>query len=47
MPDLIDPPIEVSPDGTIAVPTAPGIGVHVVQERVERATERVAVLERP
>ena len=26
-PDLIDPPIEVAADGTIAVPTAPGIGV--------------------
>jgi O-succinylbenzoate synthase len=39
-PDLIDPPIEVAPDGTIAVPTGPGIGVHVVDERVERATIR-------
>jgi O-succinylbenzoate synthase len=47
VPDLIDPPIEVSADGTIPVPTGPGIGVHVVHERVERATERVAVLERP
>jgi o-succinylbenzoate synthase len=39
-PDLIDPPIEVGPDGTIPVPTGPGIGVHVVEERVERATIR-------
>jgi O-succinylbenzoate synthase len=39
-PDLVDPPIEVAADGTIAVPTEPGIGVHVVQERVERATLR-------
>ena len=46
-PDLIDPPIEVRPDGTILVPTGPGTGVHVVRERLERATERVAVLERP
>jgi o-succinylbenzoate synthase len=37
-PDLIDPPIEVAPDGTIPVPLGPGIGVHVVEERVERAT---------
>ena len=27
-PDLIDPEIEVRPDGTIAVPTGPGIGVQ-------------------
>jgi len=40
VPDLIDPPIEVGPDGTIQVPTGPGIGVAVVWERVERATER-------
>jgi len=39
-PDLIDPPIEVRPDGTIAVPTAPGIGVEVVQDRVDAVTEQ-------
>ncbi|MBI2833620.1 MAG: o-succinylbenzoate synthase [Acidobacteria bacterium] len=43
-PDLIDPPIEVQSDGTIAVPTAPGIGVGIVADRVERATERVMTL---
>lgn len=44
-PDLVDPPITVRPDGTIAVPTASGIGVTIVRERVERATERVLALE--
>jgi O-succinylbenzoate synthase len=39
-PDLIDPPIEVAADGTIAVPRAPGIGVEVARERVDRATLR-------
>ena len=39
-PDLIDPPIDVGPDGMIPVPDGPGIGVHVVEERVERATIR-------
>jgi O-succinylbenzoate synthase len=39
-PDLIDPPIDVAPDGTIGVPAGPGIGVHIVAERVERATIR-------
>jgi O-succinylbenzoate synthase len=37
-PDLIDPEIEVRPDGTIAVPQGPGIGVTLVDERVARAT---------
>jgi O-succinylbenzoate synthase len=40
VPDLIEPGIEVSPDGTIPVPTGPGIGVNIVQERVDAATLR-------
>jgi O-succinylbenzoate synthase len=39
-PDLIDPPIRVDRDGTIAVPTGPGIGVTIVAERVDAATQR-------
>ncbi len=39
-PDLIDPPIEVAPDGTVAVPDGPGIGVRPVPERIEQATLR-------
>ena len=38
-PDLIDPEIDVRPDGTIAVPAGPGIGVHIVEDRVRAATE--------
>jgi O-succinylbenzoate synthase len=38
-PDVIDPEIEIRPDGTIPVPTGPGIGVQVVQDRIEAATE--------
>jgi O-succinylbenzoate synthase len=44
-PDLIEPPIEVSARGTIAVPDGPGIGVAPVQERIDAATTRLAVLE--
>jgi o-succinylbenzoate synthase len=40
VPDLIEPGIEVSPDGTIPVPTGPGIGVTIVDERVNAATLR-------
>jgi O-succinylbenzoate synthase len=37
-PDLIEPPIEVSADGTIEVPTGSGIGVGVREDRIARAT---------
>jgi O-succinylbenzoate synthase len=40
VPDLIEPGIEVDRDGTIPVPTGPGIGVNIVEERVQAATER-------
>ncbi len=43
-PDLIDPPIELEPDGTILVPTGAGIGVTIVQERLEAATRKTAEL---
>jgi O-succinylbenzoate synthase len=36
--DIVDPPVVVAPDGTIAVPEGPGIGHAIVWERVERAT---------
>jgi o-succinylbenzoate synthase len=37
-PDLIEPPIEVSGDGTVAVPMDPGIGVTIREDRIEAAT---------
>ncbi len=46
VPDLIDPPVEVAPDGTIAVPTGPGIGVAVDADRVAHATLRAQTLVR-
>jgi len=41
--DLIDPPVQLGPDGTIAVPTGPGLGVSVRLDRVAAATSRLAV----
>ena len=39
--DLIDPAIDVQPDGTVLLPEhGPGIGVHIVEDRVARATLR-------
>ena len=43
-PDLIDPPIEVAADGTIAVPTGPGLGVAIREDRLDRATVRQVTL---
>jgi len=40
VPDLIEPPIEVASDGTVAVPAGVGIGVSPVAERLESATLR-------
>ena len=39
VPDLIEPGIEVNPDGTIDVPAGPGIGVAIDLDRVKSATE--------
>jgi O-succinylbenzoate synthase len=41
-PDLIEPGIEVQSNGMIQVPDGPGIGVHVVEDRLEHATLRRA-----
>jgi len=41
-PDVIEPPIEVAADGTIAVPGGPGLGVSIREDRLDRATLRVS-----
>jgi O-succinylbenzoate synthase len=38
--DIVEPAFEVDGNGTMAVPTGPGIGVDVIMERLERVTER-------
>ncbi|MFQ6038146.1 MAG: o-succinylbenzoate synthase [Candidatus Aminicenantales bacterium] len=38
--DLIEPSIRLTPRGTIPVPDGKGIGVHPVEERIQRATLR-------
>lgn len=38
--DIIEPPVTVSPEGTIKPPTAPGIGYSVNEERIESLSTR-------
>ena len=38
--DIVEPEFQVAADGTMAVPTQPGIGVQVMQDRLERVTVR-------
>ena len=42
--DLVEPPFEINADGTMTVPSGPGMGVTVVEERVTAATQRRAVV---
>ena len=43
--DIIEPEVEVTPHGTIRVPTAPGIGYTPRVDRIESLTKRREVLE--
>jgi O-succinylbenzoate synthase len=38
--DVIDPPVTVSPRGTIQAPTGPGIGYEVIERRIDSLTKR-------
>jgi O-succinylbenzoate synthase len=38
--DIVEPPFELNRDGTLSVPRGPGIGVEVVQERLDKYTVR-------
>jgi o-succinylbenzoate synthase len=43
--DIIEPEVKVSPQGTIRVPAAPGIGYTVRVDRIESLTKRREILE--
>ncbi|HFD39853.1 MAG TPA: o-succinylbenzoate synthase [Anaerolineae bacterium] len=42
--DIVEPAFEINDDGTMTVPTGPGIGVRVLLDRVEEATVRQAMI---
>jgi O-succinylbenzoate synthase len=37
--DLIEPPIHITPQGTIIVPSLPGIGVQPQEDRILKASQ--------
>ena len=43
--DIIDPPVTVTPRGTIIPPSGAGIGFDVKRDRIERLTVRAATIE--
>lgn len=44
--DLIDPPFVLNPDGTLSVPTGPGLGVDIDRRKVDRATLRMEAFQK-
>ena len=42
--DIIEPAVEVSPNGTIIVPEAPGIGFEVKRSLIEKLAVRKSVV---
>lgn len=40
--DIVDPPFILNKDGTMDVPTGPGIGVKVIRERLEKVSAQIA-----
>jgi O-succinylbenzoate synthase len=42
--DIVEPPFVVNDDGTMNVPAGPGIGVAVMLDRMDAATQRRVVL---
>ena len=42
--DVVEPAIEVSPEGTITAPEGPGIGFDVQPTRIEKITKRISTI---
>jgi len=38
--DIVEPPFQINRDGTINVPRMPGIGVDVIEDRLEKVTKK-------
>ncbi|MCJ7680971.1 MAG: o-succinylbenzoate synthase [Candidatus Aminicenantes bacterium] len=42
--DIVEPPFDITDEGVIPVPDGPGIGVEVLEDRIQKATRRHKVL---
>jgi o-succinylbenzoate synthase len=42
--DIIEPPVTITPQGTIVAPDKPGIGFEIKRDRIDRLTVRKAVI---
>jgi O-succinylbenzoate synthase len=42
--DIVEPPFEVDADGTMVVPDGAGIGVDIIEDRLDAATQRQTVI---
>jgi len=42
--DIVEPPFDITDEGVIPVPEGPGIGVEVLEDRIQKATRRHKVL---
>jgi O-succinylbenzoate synthase len=45
--DLIEPPIQITPRGTIIVPSLPGIGVQPQEDRILKASLQKKIFKKP
>ena len=45
--DLIDPPFVLNPNGTLSVPTEPGLGIHIDRSALKRVTTHVEAFKAP
>lgn len=41
--DICDPPIEMAKDATVSLPSGPGLGVHLSEEKLKKYTESMAI----
>ena len=45
--DIIEPPVTITPQGTIIAPDAPGLGFEIKTDRIDRLTVRKETIEAP
>jgi O-succinylbenzoate synthase len=44
--DLIEPPVQITPQGTLKVPALPGIGVLPQEDRIQKASQQKRIFKK-